>query len=414
MSEIIATSRRPTILRHVASHSSLMLVLALRGAQMLLAFLILRLTYFALSAADFVLFNTALFALGLASAGYAPSLRALWRRGDAATAQTSAIVNVGLSALVALIVMLPAVARLRGMGFASLCPAVFGAMLYCGTRAVERTLYAYGFTRRNYRVAFVAPGLFLLAELAVLMGTRSLALGSRLMVPSLLFAIMLLAIYRHQRPGPLGRVGHFFAGEYLNGTGLKTIGYTALFTICGIAERAYPLLRGQAIVSTPDFKAYLLLLSYGVAFQSLLSISVDWARPRLTLAQDNPSAVLVAALSMMVASFGFAACVGYPLFVATGLLPEWIRWPLWSLVLLRFTAQTALFCCQVDLVLSGRLVRAMVPWALLLGLQLMLIPHDLSPAALWPVLEIVAGLTGAFALIEALLLQRRLRRRTQA
>jgi hypothetical protein len=406
----------------VSGAGGLPAVLVLRAGQMLLMLAVLKLTHHALGAADFIIFNAALFALGIASAFMAPSLRALWRTGERDVALRGAAVNV-LVSMTVVGVMFLANRPLFATRPLPLALAVCGAAaVYCGAKAVERTIYAYGFTQQDYTAGFSATFLFIAAELAVLLvAPLSHDLGLRLVLPALLFAVVLAArtggITRARLRGAWGLLRHargFARAEFANGRGVLAIAYIAIFTVAGMIERVYPsLLPPERVLGQQrTLKDYLLVLAYGVAFQSLLSIAVDWARPRVVYADRiQPTArrsVLVTA-GLVAAACAGGCLVGYPVFHRIGMVPAWMGFGLWSLILLRFTAQIVLFLCQVDLVVFGRLARAIFPWTLIIATQVAMIRADLSAANLQRALAVVVVETSAIALVEAVLLFRRLR-----
>jgi hypothetical protein len=403
--------------------ASLSSVLVLRAAQMLLMLAVAKVTHARLSADDFVLFNTVLFGMGIASACFSPSLRALWRAGgDRGVALHGGAVNV----LVSIAVVSGVVLLNRQLFALNPLPMALGvvaaAAVYAAAKAVERMIYAFGFQRQQYRTGFGPSFVFGAAELAAAgLLAAPVNLIARLLAPVAVFAAAVGAGLLVRRPLLLGRVpsilagGHrLFRAEHLSRAGGLSILYTVLFTTAGMLERIYPGLihpaeTGGNIERVTD---YLLVLSYGLAFQSLLSISVDWARPRiLSGGSPRPAAgrTVVLTAGLIVGAGALGCVVGYPLFRALHLTPSWVGPGLWSLVVARFTAQVLLYFCHVDLVVSGRLGRAAVPWALVIALQAVLIGGQVSVRSFRGALVPIVVATTAMAAIEGFLLMRRLR-----
>ncbi|MBW3654759.1 MAG: hypothetical protein KY444_01535, partial [Gemmatimonadetes bacterium] len=382
---------------------------------------VLKVTHARLGAADFVLFNTVLFSLGVASAFFSPSLRAVWRTGDRQVAVDGATVNVVLS-LVLVVGLFLLNRTLFAVHSLFMAVAITAATaLYVAAKAVERMIYAYGFQRQRYMAGFGASFLFGTAELATAaLPAAPVNLVLRLAAPVLVFGVGVAVGSRSfgrvvlaEAAAGLGRARRLFRAEHLTRLGAMSVLYTVLFTVAGMLERIYPSLLSPAGLQG-DVEAvtdYLLILSYGVAFQSLLSITVDWARPRIVASGGvQPGASRTVGLAAgVIAAAGAAACVaGYPLFHELGLVPEWIGAWLWSLIIARFTAQVLLFLCHIDLVISGRLGRAAIPWAVIIAAQAMAIGGDISVESLRRALTIAVVLTSALALGEGALLLRRL------
>ena len=389
---------------------------------MVLTLVVLKLTYRVLSGPDFIVFNSVLFALGVASGCFAPSLRAVWRSTNRDTATQAGLVNVAISMLVASAFLLFNRTLTASHGVVVALAVTASAAVYCGAKALERMIYAYGFVQHEYALAFGASSVFIVAELVVVMANPLGAnLASRLLLPPILFLLVCAAYARSnnraalvRRTESLSAAQSFFRTEYLNKTAVTTVIYTVLFGITGMVERIYPSffpashLAGSGFI----FKDYLLVLAYGVAFQSLVSIAVDWARPRIIYsnrvrADATDNAVYTGA---WVLGAGAAGClIGFWLFRSFRLIPEWVPVSLWSLILLRASGAVLIYLTQVDLVISGRLVRASLPWILIIASHLVLLGTNLSIDNLQRALFIVVVEIGLLVVVEAALMVRRLK-----
>jgi hypothetical protein len=408
--------------RKRASAGALPVVFVFRAAQMLLMLAVLKLTHRTLGASDFIVFNAVLFGIGLASACFSPSLRVLWRTGDPNVALQGGAANILISAVIVggMFLLNRVLFSEHSLSGALLVTAA--AVIYAGCKAVERMIYAYGFTHRRYGAAFSAAYLFVVAELVVsALASTPASLATRLLVPALLFLAVVEArtalfrtVTRNGAQAVISGAARLLRTEYLSRTGILTIGYTVIFTVAGMIERVYPSLLppGRLAGEAGVIKDYLLVLAYGVAFQSLLSIAVDWARPRIMFEDRvQPRALRTTALTIgLILAACVAGCViGYPVFRTLGMVPRWFGPALWALILVRFTAQVILFLCQVDLVLTGRLGRASIPWVVVILTEVVMIGGDLSIHTLQRALIAVVVETAVFSAVEGALLARRLR-----
>lgn len=402
---------------------TLPLTFGLRFVQMLLTLVALKLTHQVLSAADFVVFNAVLFALAIASGAFAPSLRAVWRVSSRAVAVKAGAVNVLIGTAIAVLFLLSNRTLFESHTFAVGLLVTTAAGVYCAAKATERMVFAYGFMHHRFGLAYGVSFLFIAGELVATLapGIRE-SLIARLLGPATAFWLCCI-VYAHlqrspteqeaKRPG-LAAIAAFVKTEYATVTGMLTVVYSVLFAIFGMLERLYPTFLSPAQKSggAIPFSDYLLVLAYGVAFQSLLSIAVDWARPSIIFnghirrGASKHAALTVA--SVLAASA--AGCVlGFVVFQYTRMLPRGTSFLLWSLILGRATAGVLLYLTQVDLVVQGHLVRASLPWFAIIVTQMVLMGRDLSVSNLQRVFGLVVPAMFVVVAVEAGLMRRRLR-----
>ena len=116
----------------------------------------------------------------------------------------------------------------------------------------------------------------------------------------------------------------------------------------------------------------------------------------------------IAAALAIVGSSLLAATLGYPAFLRVGLIPPTIGPALWALILARFSFQLVVFLFQVDLVLTGRLARATLPWAAIITVQAVVIGTDLSLPNLQRALLVMVGCGAVLTLAEGIMFMRRI------
>jgi hypothetical protein len=239
--------------------------------------------------------------------------------------------------------------------------------------------------------------------------TRNVGLVNRLILPAGVFLIAAIVWARaagHITSQSFGNnlkgATQLFKSEYLGSAGSLAILYTVLFTLAGMLERLAPALF-EIPAETVRLNDYLLVLAFGLAFQSLLSIGVDWARPSIAtsrgLSEKARSTVFSTGALLMVAAAG-GATVGFALLKGAHLLPEWTTPRLWILVISRFALQLLVFLFQVDLIIAGRLLRASAPWFVLIAVQLVVIGGSPSVANLQSSLVAAVITAGVIAIVE--------------
>lgn len=415
----------PSIRGYLSVHTGrdLPQILALRGVQMLLMLAVVFLTHRGLSSAGFLVFNAVLFSMGLAAACSTPSLRALWRTGSWEVAQKAAVVNISISAVFVMGVVFINQSLIEDGSGPRVFIVALCAILYCSAKAIERISFAYSFMLQEYYTAFFVVFLFVAGELFFIVITPSPHdIGWRLAMPAVAFlSISIWRVRRYIKIAPVEtifrsgrRLSAFFRSEYLSWVGLLGIVYTMLFVVACMIERIYPSFVSQSelMVLTNDmFKDYLLILSYGLAFQSLLAVITDWVRSRIIIEGEIQvsapkniiSGVIIVVLTSVIACF-----IGYPILHMMKIIPDWVGLALWNLVVIRFSVQTLLFLFHLDLVLSGKLARAVISWVVIVLGQVLLISTLLVGENFEQYLRYVVVLVTAVCIVEGFLLARRL------
>lgn len=333
------------------------------------------LTYHVLSPANFALFNLATFLIAVGSALASPVNRAFW--ADQASANfapaTAATAAISVAAIVAGVATSIAIGRAP---LAFFMPFVCAASVY----AVGKILTGYGYgqfliERRaalaNLPIVVFALGELCAAGLIWALGADSVSL--RLIFPGLLLLAVLLVsplrpfLFQFLGAALRPRATLVFARKHIASLlGLRVAGYSILITASGMLERLLVTLFGLS--EDRIAVAYLLALSYSVAFQTLAALIFDLARTHVfhddswqpEARKFSKSAALALGASTI------AAIAVFPLLTWIGILPGLIEFTLWAGLLVRALAILMVNQFNVDHFQRGRLGPLYLPHGLIL------------------------------------------------
>lgn len=322
------------------------------------------LTYHVLSPANFAWFNLATFLIAIGSALASPINRSFW--ADQASANfgpaTAATAAISVAAIVAGVATSIAIGRVP---LALFGPFVCAASVYAVGKILERYGYGQFLIERRAALANLPIVVFALSELCAAgfiwaLGADSVSL--RLIFPGLLLLAVLLVsplrplLFQFLGAALRPRETLVFARKHIVSLlGLRVAGYSVLLTASGMLERLLVTLFGLS--EDRIAVAYLLALSYAIAFQTLAALLFDLARTHVF--HDNSwqpearkfskSAVLALGVSTV------AAIAVYPLLIWTGILPGLIEFTLWVGLLVRALAIVMVNQFNVDHFQRGRL-----------------------------------------------------------
>ena len=344
----------------------------LRALTMAIAFGVVSLSYYVLSATDFALFNLLAFFLALGSSVSGPLNRAFWARDSLQNFGPASVSAAGITGLVVIVGLL----LTGGAGPFRVVLAVAG-----GAYAIAKILERYGYGRllvaQQSARAILPSIVFAGSEAAVVAGmwvasSRSLLL--RVVLPTLLFFVTLALtslrtiLVQFWRAAKAPGASIAFAREHLiSRMGARVLALGALATLAGMGERL--LIRYMPLGNAKFSAAYLLVLSYSVAFQTLMSFLFDLARTNVFRDRSwQPQARRFTVLSVAVlAGIIGAAILAYPILTRLKLIPTEISQLLWAGLLMRSTALMLVLSFNVDRFQEGDLRHLALPNAIILA-----------------------------------------------
>ncbi|MEO5973500.1 MAG: hypothetical protein ABIP91_09100 [Sphingomicrobium sp.] len=330
------------------------------------------LSYYVLSAADFGLFNLVAFFLALGTAFASPLNRAFWAADSAENFAPATISSVAIIALIlalGLLVTAPA-----GVAY----PAVAAAgVLYSVAKVVERYSYGRLLVTHDTSRALLPTVLFAACDAGVvatmwLVSSQSLVV--RLALPAVVFLLLLsLTGLRAQLAEilrSLRNVGKHvaFVRRHLGSPmGLRVLALGGLATVAGMSDRL--LVVYLPLPSREIEAAYLLALSYAIAFQTLMSFLFDLSRTRVYRdGKWQPEARhFTAFTAVLLIGLAGAAVVAYPLLTWSHLLPPAIGTLLWAGLLVRSAALMLVYAFNVDHFQNGDVAPLALPNLVILG-----------------------------------------------
>ncbi|MBA3668738.1 MAG: hypothetical protein H0W71_01520 [Sphingomonas sp.] len=328
---------------------------------MTVTFAVLTLSYYVLTADDFALFNLLVFFFALGSALAAPLNRAFW----AANSPENFGPASGATGAIVCVVVVGGLIFTGPSSSIRLVLAAAGA-IYGVAKVLERYAYGRMLVAGESAWAVLPAIIFVSVEAGVVAAMwifKSKSLLLRIIVPALLF----LTVAALTRLKPLlqdfwralrdPRASLEFARSHLiSHLGAQVIAIGGLATIAGMGER---LLIKYLPLATPEASAaYLLVLSYAVAFQTLSSFLFDLSRARVFRDGSwQPQARRFSLISagLLVAVIG-AAGFAYPLLRFLHVIPDGITQLLWVALLMRSSCLTLILTLNVDKFQQGTLL----------------------------------------------------------
>lgn len=311
------------------------------------------LSYYLLSAADFGLFNLVSFFFALGSAIAAPLNRAFWAEDSGenfAPGSISTAVLVTITLAVGLLVTAP-----PGIAYA----AVAGAgILYGVAKVIERYSYGRLLVAHQTNRALLPTLLFAVSDAGVVAAmwlASSHSLVVRLALPAVVFLLLLsltgLRGMLTEIVRSLGNIGAHvaFVRRHLGSpTGLRVLALGGLATLAGMSDR---LLVVYWPLPTRGFEAaYLLALSYAIAFQTLMSFLFDLSRTRVFRdgAWQPEARRFTRHTAALLVGLVVLGTIAYPLLTWSHLLPAMVGLPLWAGLLVRSAALMLVNMFNVD------------------------------------------------------------------
>lgn len=326
-----------------------------RSAAMGLSLASVTLTYYALTPANFTFFNLLMFLVGLGSAISTPLNRAFWASNSSSRFSPAALSSAVVSALTIFVgVMSTAPISVSWAKF-TICLA---AILYSTGRIVERFGYGRLLTGGS-GAGSIAPILYFAAadlSVAAMMWATSLdSLAVRLAAPAVLFLMALTASPARRLLSELKptreatRAAINFGREHIiSPTAIRVITVGAVATVAGAGDR---LLANYLPLRWPSFEAaYLLVVSYGIALQTLSAFFFDMARTHV-FHDDRwqPEAVQFSIVSTgAIIGLTLVAWFSYEPLIALKVLPRSIELLLWGGILARSCGVTLAYMYTVD------------------------------------------------------------------
>ena len=229
----------------------------------------------------------------------------------------------------------------------------------------------------------MAKGLMFSAALAGLellsvlwmQATHNDQLSFRLLLPSLGFLAVLPLLNRwvgqtHARVLPVWKIGEVTrnaVADIVTALGLITIVASIFLTLGATVDRvALPAVcRGSGFVECDHLAELVLISVYCTAFLSILTLLVDWARPRVLVGglwQPLADRRVIGAVAMIAVLTVAAIVVGWTAGRWLHLIPEPIEWSFWALMVARFGMLACINVVQIDLWMSKRIVLVLPAW----------------------------------------------------
>ena len=316
----------------------------------------LRFTYSLLPPHDFATYSLILFSLAVGSSIAAPINRSFWAH-NSRELYVDSILWTWLILSTVLAVLSATQAVRESSSILALCGCIAAACCYAFSKIVDRFMYGQVLLERGLSRALTISLLMAMTELLVVVflhvvGVQSLYI--RLLSPAILFlaTMFLLSPYRpFLKEITLGfrrsfNNRSFISGQLFTNQGLNTIGLSVLMTIAVMIDRLaityFPFDNEQFCAD------YLLILSYTIALQSLLNVSIDLARKHVF--RNNAWIAGANDFSRKSILFHAVACAAaiaaFPVFQACDLIPPSVSIWLWSSLVIR---SIALPCCQLHM-----------------------------------------------------------------
>ncbi|WP_310467834.1 hypothetical protein [Sphingomonas sp.] len=369
---------------------------SVRVLAMGIALIAVTLSYYVLSPADFGLFNLVAFFLALGSAIVAPLNRAFWAADSIENYGPAAISSAAVTAIVIALGLL--FTGTNGVAY----PALAGAgILYGVTKVVERYGYGRLLVAHHTKLAILPALLFAAADAGVVAAMWMASLDSlivRLALPAVVFLLVLslsgLRGLLAEMLRSLGKVGTHvsFVRRHLGSRmGLRVLALGGIAIFAGMGDR---LLVVYFPLPTREVEAaYLLALSYAIAFQTLMSFLFDLSRTRVFRdgAWQPEARHFTLCTAALLAGLVAAGSAAYPLLTWSHVLPPVIGWPLWAGLLIRSAALMLVYMLNVDHFQRGDVLPLALPNLVVLagGVASLALLHAGYPQ-LWPAI-ILAG-----------------------
>ncbi len=358
----------------------------LRVATAIVSLIALRVTHELLSAEDFTRYNVVLMIIAVSGALASPINRQFWANNN----ESSYVRSVFATIIVSALTILAAFAVLPGDSLSDGAPLLAGlaVLAYSIARDFERYTYGRTMFAKSFAMGLTIPFAFAIMELlavAVLAMLSLPVLPLRIVLPAAFFALTVILLQSHWSVNAalatslrtLPDLPSFTKQVYLSPTAAMTLTFYVILTMSTMAER---MVVGAFGTGEANFASdYLLMASYAIAWQTLLSAAVDLARKHVYHANAWLPAAGKATVQLVagIAALSLGLILALPVLKLIRLMPDAVELLDWATLI---TKATSIVCVQIafiDSTQQGHLVGA-IAFTTAIGLF-----------ALWPASAIV-------------------------
>ena len=355
----------------------LLMALTARLLLAILGLLVVKLSFEYLDEENFIRYGYALLSIAISSSLLYPINRRFWA-DYSPVIFNKAIYSCGII----LFLFLPPVfigltIFLEGEITLEIIPIVIVTVIFSFAQSLGRYLYGSMVMEQKMLYGLTYTFIFILIELMTLLlmaflGNESLLI--RLGIPAICFLILLSLNYWIKEQKHLLRTLKNISyvpiidifNEIFCSKGRLTIVASVLITLSSMIDRiAFPEFCSNISNMCTNAADLVLISMYCSAFLSILTIIIDWLRPRIFFNgqwQINSKHCLILALSLLTLAVMIAISLGWVIGRRGKLIPESISWLIWAMMVIRFGLLACINVFQIDLWMSNQFKKVLLGW----------------------------------------------------